>query len=77
MMHFEIAVPMSDAVLTVIGYQNWKGIFRKREIIPLLIFFGDSPYHEGTQFFMRAIDNEEPNVIKDFAMKDISSYEKL
>lgn len=57
-----------------IDYTNWKGNRREREIIPIEIFFSTTQYHKEPQLLLKARDIED-NITKDFAMKDIHSWE--
>lgn len=57
-------------------YQNWRGEIRDRVIIPLSIWFGESSYHKGQQWFIAAQDYEDvtTNTLaapKNFAIRDI------
>ena len=48
-------------------YTNWKGETKPRKVKPIEVWFGESPWHPGFQWFLKAKD--ENNKIKDFALK--------
>jgi hypothetical protein len=62
-----------EAVPVSIDYTNWKGERRERHIMPLMVWFGLSKYHQGAQWFMKALDLEDGQR-KDFAMKDVHRW---
>lgn len=53
-------------------YTNYKGEREEREVYPLGLFYGSTPYHRETQWFMRAFDISR-NAERDFALKDIGA----
>ena len=53
-------------------YTNWRGETRERTITPQFIWYGESEYHKGKQWFLRAIDLEKADV-RDFALADIKT----
>jgi hypothetical protein len=55
-----------DAPIQV-NYTNWKGAVRLREIVPVGLRYGDSPYHPGKQWLLEALDPEDGK-IKDFSL---------
>lgn len=57
----------------VIDYTNHKGIRTERMIIPMCIWYGETKYHPGNQWMLKATDvlrNDE----RDFAMNQIHSW---
>lgn len=48
-------------------YQNHKGNTRTRRIIPIRMWFGNTPYHPDPQYLLSA-DDMDDGVTKDFAM---------
>lgn len=56
-----------------IEYRNWKGAVGVREITPTTLLFGESPYHDGPQYLLRAFDHGrgEPRT---FAVRDILAW---
>lgn len=65
---------MSIAVWAKINYTNWRGETRSRIIRPGKIFFGSNAWHKNPQWILRAFDFDK-RAERDFAMKDISSWE--
>ncbi len=57
-----------------IGYNNWRGEYRKRAIYPKSIRFGTTQWHPEAQWLLEAVDIEDGK-IKEFGMKDIHSWE--
>lgn len=65
---------MTDiSVVTVIDYTNHRGERGERKIIPMQMFFGASDWHDGIQWFLRALDVDK-GAERVFAMKDIHSW---
>lgn len=58
----------------VIDYTNWKGVRRERVILPLRIEFGSTEYHPEMQWLLRALDMEDDEKEKWFAMKDVHGW---
>lgn len=56
-------------------YKNWRGVVSFRRVVVGGIYYGVSPYHEGPQFFLRAIDTDK-NEQRDFALADMSQVVK-
>lgn len=52
-------------------YKNWRGDTAVRTVIPQNIWYGESQWHSGFQWFMRAHDIEKGE-IRDFALADMS-----
>lgn len=59
-----------EAVL--IDYTSWRGIRRKRLVIPRRIWLGSTQWHPTQQWLLEAVD--EDGTVKDFAMKDIHEW---
>lgn len=51
-------------------YTNWKGETRIRKIEMMGVWYGESEYHQGKQWFMHGLDVEKGEE-RDFAMKDL------
>lgn len=62
-------------VPNVVMYRNYKGELRERNITPMHIFYGSTPYHPEPQFLLEAIDNEK-NAPRTFALKDMYLKDK-
>jgi hypothetical protein len=60
--------------LVLIDYTNWRGERLKRLISPMNLTWGESKYHKGIQWILLAMDCEDRKT-KEFAMKDIHSWE--
>jgi len=58
----------------VIDYTNYRGERSKRLIQPHFISFRSSQFHTEMQWLLAAVDIEK-NADRDFAMKDIHSWE--
>jgi predicted DNA-binding transcriptional regulator YafY len=56
-----------------IKYKNWKGVTSNRIIIPIKLWYGESDFHKGKQWFLRAYDIAKLDK-RDFAIKDILEY---
>lgn len=54
-------------------YTNYKGETADRKIKPLHIYFGESKFHEGQQWFLRGLDLDK-NQERDFAVKDFKEH---
>lgn len=54
-------------------YTNWRGETSERSIVPIKIWFGSTKWHNGKQWFIRALDVEK-NEERDFALKDIKKW---
>jgi uncharacterized protein (DUF1684 family) len=63
--------------LVEIDYTNWRGERRKRQIIPTgRMEFANTEWHPDTQWLIEATDVEDGK-LKDFAMKDIHSWQPV
>lgn len=51
-------------------YTNYRGETAEREVVPMDFWFGESFFHTGPQWFLKAFDVEKAT-IRDFAMADI------
>ena len=62
----------------VIGfdYTNWKGVKARRIAKISSVDFGECEWHEGKQYFLRALDQEK-GAIRHFAVKDMEDVEFL
>ena len=59
-----------DQHTIAVRYTNWRGETRIRRVVPLRIFWGKSPFHEGEQWFMECHDVEHGYADRHFALKD-------
>jgi predicted DNA-binding transcriptional regulator YafY len=51
-------------------YRNWRGQTAIRVVTPESIWYGESEWHSGDQWFLRAIDDAKGE-IRDFALLDM------
>ena len=59
-----------------LDYTNWRGERKEYTVVPDKIWYGNSQYHKGEQWFLRAnvYANGLPQFqVRDFAMVDIHS----
>lgn len=61
-------------MIVTIDYTNWRKERRRRKIQPLRLAFKNTEWHPDTQWLLEAADCEDGK-IKEFAMKDIHSWE--
>jgi len=67
-------LPGVDSPSLRFTYKNWKGVTEEREVKGVPVFwYGESAYHMGTQWFLRAFDTEKQD-LRDFCMKDIIAF---
>ena len=57
----------------IIDYTNYRGERRERRVRPVEIFYGESPWHNGPQWFLR-VEDDEKNQRRDFAMSEIHGW---
>ena len=67
--------PDSDAEQITFSYKNWRGDVATRCVVPQRIWFGESAWHSGAQWFLEAIDVEKGEA-RDFAFVDITFLPK-
>ena len=67
---------MSDKQAIRIDYTNHRGERRIRKVRPIQVWFGDSPYHKGEQWFFEAWDCAR-NRRRDFLLVDIHAFHRL
>lgn len=72
---------MSQVV--VIDYTNWRGERIKRRVQPIEIWWGETNWHPGNQWLLKANDvdiaSKDPDhipCVKDFAMSGIHGWER-
>jgi predicted DNA-binding transcriptional regulator YafY len=53
-----------------INYTNWKGVSSKRNIIPLIPFYGKNEWHPTEQWLLIAWDLDKM-AFRTFAIKDM------
>lgn len=56
-------------------YTNYKGESQLRRVIPNEIWFGRSEFHDGEQWFLRALDLDKSD-FRNFAMKEIKEWKR-
>jgi predicted DNA-binding transcriptional regulator YafY len=61
----------SEAREITFRYRNWRGDVATRRVLPQRIWFGESKWHSGSQWFLEAIDVEKGEP-RDFALIDIT-----
>lgn len=64
---FLLRADAQDAQPLVTPYTNYRGERRVRRLVPIAVYFGASPHHEGEQWFLRAFDLEKL-AERDFAL---------
>ena len=66
----------SDKVLDnpiEIKYKNWKGKVGNRIITPIKLRYGESEFHKGNQWILKAWDISK-SAVREFAINDILEY---
>jgi len=64
--------PDPVVVPLLLDYTNWQGERRVRRISPQGLWFGVSEFHDGEQWFIRALDlDRDDRPMRDFAMSGI------
>ncbi len=58
-----------DPIL-IFEYVNWKGERAIRKVKPITIWYGETDFHKGKQWFLKALDLDK-NAERDFALKDV------
>ncbi len=56
-------------------YTNWEGKTATRTVQPIKIWYGETQYHKGPHWFLKAVDVEK-NAERDFAIIDILKFLK-
>lgn len=59
-----------------ITYTNYRGEKGNRRISPKNIYYGSTQHHSEPQWLLSAYDMDK-QAFRDFAMKDISSWQEL
>lgn len=54
-------------------YENWKGEKALRVVQDPRLWFGESKYHKGPQWFIHAYDTEKAD-FRDFALADVLTF---
>lgn len=65
---------MSSVKHVIIDYTNWKGERRERRIQPWYVWWGESEYHDGGQWFLRARDLDKEDAVRDFALASVHGW---
>lgn len=68
---------MLEKQIVVIDYTNWRGVRSIRCIQPITLIFGQNKWHTPDQWLLSAIDLEDDNVFKTFAMQNIHSWKPV
>ena len=56
-----------------IKYKNWKGKVGNRIITPIKLRYGESEFHKGNQWILKAWDVSK-SAVREFAINDILEY---
>jgi predicted DNA-binding transcriptional regulator YafY len=59
-----------------IEYTNYRGESALRRVVPMRIWFGESEWHKGPQWFMDALDLDR-QAERSFAMADVHRWEQI
>jgi hypothetical protein len=63
-------------MIVAILYTNHRGETATRRVTPERIWFGETKWHEGEQWFLDAIDEDRPGRYRrSFAMRGIQKWE--
>jgi len=54
-------------------YKNWEGKIAIRKVKPLKIWFGETEFHKGKQWFLKALDLDK-NAERDFSLRDVIKF---
>lgn len=54
-------------------YKNWEGKTAIREVKPIKVWFGETEWHKGKQWFLKAIDVKK-KAERNFALRDILGF---
>jgi hypothetical protein len=57
-------------------YTNYRGQSEERILLPRAVWWGTTPYHPESQWFLRAKDDVR-KVKRDFALKDFSAFDHV
>jgi predicted DNA-binding transcriptional regulator YafY len=63
----------SESGAATIIYTNYRGETSVRHVLPGRIWFGESDWHDGEQWFLEAFDVEK-NGERSFALKDVRCW---
>jgi len=69
----EILLTADKEKIVRILYTNYKGTTAVRTIFPERIWFGETEWHSGRQWFLDALDLEK-GTQRSFALKDVKSW---
>lgn len=64
--------PRQDEIVQIV-YTNYRGETNVRKIVPQRVWFGESDWHRGPQWFLEAVDLEK-NAERSFALKDVRCW---
>lgn len=62
--------PVGHILIDYTNYRNERGI---REIVPSLLYWGTTKFHQERQWLLHALDIEK-DAARDFAMEDVHSW---
>ena len=54
-------------------YVNWEGKTGIRNVQPIKVWFGETEFHKGKQWFLKAVDVDK-NAERDYALKDVIKF---
>ncbi len=54
-------------------YKNWEGKTGVREVEPIEVWYGETEWHKGKQWFLKAVDVEK-KAERDFALRDVLKF---
>lgn len=64
---------MANKQILKFKYKNWEGETAVREVKPIKIWLGESKWHKGKQWFLKAKDVSK-DAERDFALRDILKF---
>ncbi len=57
----------------IFKYKNWEGKTAEREVEPIKVWYGETKWHKGKQWFLKAVDVKK-NAERDFALRDVLKF---
>ena len=64
---------MANPPVLTITYTNWRGETATRRIQPIGFFYGETTWHKGGQWLLKALDVDR-NLERDFAVSGIKGF---
>lgn len=65
-----------DELAVSILYTNHRGETAVRQIVPQYLWFGETQWHPGEQWLLRAKDCDRDGAERDFALKDVREWKQ-